>query len=137
MFKKAGIHAAFAILLLAVFTAAFSSIAYAEGAESDDETDGFFTYVFSYEYNSVIITGCTQDTEHVVIPSSLETDSGTCHVTGIRSRAAGAWPSGMTSLVLPDSIRDIAVNPWRECDNLQTIEVDHKNPIFESVDGCL
>ena len=137
MLKKAGMHVVVAVLLFIVFTAAFSLNTYAEGAEFGDRTNGFFNYVVSYEYDSVIITGCTQDTEHVVIPSSLKTDSGTCHVTGIRSRAAGAWPSGMTSLVLPDSIRDIDVNPWRECDHLQTIEVDPQNPIFESVDGCL
>ena len=137
MLKKTGMHVVVAVLLFVVFTAAFSLNALAEDEDPSYESNGFFNYVYSYEYDSVIITGCTQDTDHVVIPSSLETDSGTCHVTGIRSHAAGAWPSGMTSLVLPDSIRDIDVNPWRECDHLQTIEVDPQNPIFESVDGCL
>ncbi len=44
--------------------------------------------------------------------------------------------SGLTSIYIPSSVSTIGGNPIQSCDNLETIEVDERNPYYDSRIGC-
>ena len=64
---------------------------------------------------------------NVDLPYSLES---------IGSRAFG-WCTNLTSVWLPSSVTSMGNdNPWESCQNLQTIEVDGANTVYDSREGC-
>ena len=123
------------VLLFIICTTAYTLAAYADSEYTLRDKNGFVYDIDLKHWCSATIIGCQQHTNHLVIPSTIETDFETLQVLSIDS--GGSWPEDMTSLEIPSTIRYIDGNPWKECNKLETVSVDSGNPVFESIDGCL
>ena len=106
------------------------------GAVAEDEERETFT-VGDYEYallddGTVEITGYNGKAEKLTIPNMLNGKK----VTSIDNRAFYLCNS-LISIIIPDSVEKISVNPFAYCRTLKSIFVSSEHPYFFAIDGVL
>ena len=88
-----------------------------------------FTYVTNG--NSITLTGYTGTNGVATIPATLNG----WPLTGIGYQAFNG--PGLTNVVIPNSVTNIATNAFYICTNLTNITVDAANPVYSSLNGVL
>ena len=84
-----------------------------------------------YPDDTCVITGYRGAFEQLEIPGAIQKHP----VAGL---GPGAFAGkGMTSVVLPDSVRFVAADAFEGCEKLRQVKVASTNPVFMSVNGVL
>lgn len=96
--------------------------------------DGCGMNIYSYEISDdgVTITGYSGDDTELVLPATI----GDRPVTAIGD-VAYFGNEKLTSITIPDSVKDIGYGAFSNCTNLTTITVEENNTKYASEDGVL
>ncbi len=100
----------------------------------DFRVDGIY-----YAFNGGGLTVVSGDTDYsgdVVIPSTVSYDGKVYSVTSIDSEAF-SWCTEITSVSIPHSVTSVGKGPFFYCSNLEEIMVSADNPVYSSLDGVL
>lgn len=90
-------------------------------------------YYDSYDnYNSYYVEGYSGTAAIVVIPSSYQGKP----IMSIKNLAFNNM-SSITTIYIPDSLKNISFNSFGGCDNLESFIVSPNNPYLKSVDGVV
>ena len=103
--------------------------AYWTGAVAEDERDYQYALL---DDGTVEITGYNGKAEKLTIPNMLNGKK----VTSIDNRAFYLCNS-LISIIIPDSVEKISVNPFAYCRTLKSIFVSSEHPYFFAIDGVL
>ena len=98
------------------------------------EVDGIY-----YDLNNegaVVVSGDTPYSGDVVIPASINYFGEDFPVVSIGESAFWGC-SGLTSIMLPESVTSIGESAFLGCANLEGIVVSEENPVYSSLDGVL
>ena len=140
-------------LMLAMLLFSLASSAY------DFYVDGIYYNILSETDKTVEVTsGLPSYTGDICIPSTVDYNSETYSVTGIRDgafefcrtltsvgipdgvksigRAAFRLCSSLASIIIPSSVVSIGDYPFAQCSNLLTIVVSEDNPVYDSRGNC-
>ena len=71
----------------------------------------------------------------VTIPSTVDYNGRTYKVGAIHDMAFKGCKN-MTSIIIPESVTDIANGAFYGCDNLTSIVINQDNPVYDSRDNC-
>ena len=99
------------------------------GAVAEDERDYQYALL---DDGTVEITGYNGKAEKLTIPNMLNGKK----VTSIDNRAFYLCNS-LISIIIPDSVEKISVNPFAYCRRLKSIFVSSEHPYFFAIDGVL
>ena len=99
------------------------------GAVAEDERDYQYALL---DDGTVEITGYNGKAEKLTIPNMLNGKK----VTSIDNRAFYLCNS-LISIIIPDSVAKISVNPFAYCSTLKRIFVSSEHPYFFAIDGVL
>ena len=99
------------------------------GAVAEDERDYQYALL---DDGTVEITGYNGKAEKLTIPNMLNGKK----VTSIDNRAFYLCNS-LISIIIPDSVEKISVNPFAYCRTLKSIFVSSEHPYFFAIDGVL
>ena len=99
------------------------------GAVAEDERDYQYALL---DDGTVEITGYNGKAEKLTIPKMLNGKK----VTSIDNRAFYLCNS-LISIIIPDSVEKISVNPFAYCRTLKSIFVSSEHPYFFAIDGVL
>ena len=99
------------------------------GAVAEDERDYQYALL---DDGTVEITGYNGKAEKLTIPNMLNGKK----VTSIDNRAFYLCNS-LISIIIPDSVAKISVNPFAYCSTLKSIFVSSEHPYFFAIDGVL
>ena len=99
------------------------------GAVAEDERDYQYALL---DDGTVEITGYNGKAEKLTIPNMLNGKK----VTSIDNRAFYLCNS-LISIIIPDSVAKISVNPFAYCRTLKSIFVSSEHPYFFAIDGVL
>ena len=105
------------------------------GAVADEERKTFTSGDYEYallDDETVEITGYNGKAEKLTIPNMLNGKK----VTSIDNRAFYLCNS-LISIIIPDSVEKISVNPFAYCRTLKSIFVSSEHPYFFAIDGVL
>ena len=105
------------------------------GAVADEERKTFTSGDYQYallDDGTVEITGYNGKAEKLTIPNMLNGKK----VTSIDNRAFYLCNS-LISIIIPDSVAKISVNPFAYCSTLKSIFVSSEHPYFFAIDGVL
>ena len=105
------------------------------GAVADEERKTFTSGDYEYallDDGTVEITGYNGKAEKLTIPNMLNGKK----VTSIDNRAFYLCNS-LISIIIPDSVAKISVNPFAYCSTLKSIFVSSEHPYFFAIDGVL
>ena len=120
-----------ALLLIVVMLCACWTGAVAEDEERETFTSGDYEYAL-LDDGTVEITGYNGKAEKLTIPNMLNGKK----VTSIDNRAFYLCNS-LISIIIPDSVEKISVNPFAYCRTLKSIFVSSEHPYFFAIDGVL
>ena len=105
------------------------------GAVADEERETFTSGDYEYallDDGTVEITRYKGKEERLAIPDTL----GGKKVASIGDRAF-RYRESLTSVIIPDSVAQIGLNPFEGCTALKTISVSPEHPYFSTIDGVL
>ena len=105
------------------------------GAVADEERKTFTSGDYQYallDDGTVEIAGYKGSADLLAIPAELDGKA----VTSIGDSAFG-WCSSLTSVSIPDSVEQIAMNPFVACSALKSISVSPEHLYFATIDGVL
>ena len=105
------------------------------GAVADEERKTFTSGDYQYallDDGTVEIAGYNGKAEKLTIPNMLNGKK----VTSIDNRAFYLCNS-LISIIIPDSVAKISVNPFAYCSTLKSIFVSSEHPYFFAIDGVL
>ena len=105
------------------------------GAVADEERKTFTSGDYEYallDDGTVEITGYNGKAEKLTIPNMLNGKK----VTSIDNRAFYLCNS-LISIIIPDSVEKISINPFAYCRTLKSIFVSSEHPYFFAIDGVL
>ena len=119
------------VLLIASLLCACLACAAAEEAEPETFTSGDYRYILLGD-GTAEITKYNGEAETLEIPAMLDGHP----VTSIGNNAFN-WRSSLTSVTIPNSIRNVGVNPFAGCENLSVIRVSLEHPTLAVIDGVL
>ncbi len=121
----------FALLMVVVMMCACWTGVLAEDVERETFTSGDYEYAL-LDDGTVEITGYNGKAEKLTIPNMLNGKK----VTSIDNRAFYLCNS-LISIIIPDSVEKISVNPFAYCRTLKSIFVSSEHPYFFAIDGVL
>lgn len=92
---------------------------------------------FSYDDTNLIstVTDCDTSVTSVIIPKYILKDGKIYEITGI-GQIAFYTCSSLTSVVIPNTVKNIWADSFNKCDSLASIVVEEGNPVFDSRDNC-
>ena len=120
-----------ALLMVVVMMCACWTGVLAEDVERETFTSGDYEYAL-LDDGTVEITGYNGKAEKLTIPNMLNGKK----VTSIDNRAFYLCNS-LISIIIPDSVAKISVNPFAYCSTLKSIFVSSEHPYFFAIDGVL
>ena len=120
-----------ALLMVVVMMCACWTGVLAEDVEREAFTSGDYEYAL-LDDGTVEITGYNGKAEKLTIPNMLNGKK----VTSIDDRAFYLCNS-LISIIIPDSVEKISVNPFAYCRTLKSIFVSSEHPYFFAIDGVL
>jgi len=120
-----------ALLMVVVMMCACWTGVLAEDVEREAFTSGDYEYAL-LDDGTVEITGYNGKAEKLTIPNMLNGKK----VTSIDNRAFYLCNS-LISIIIPDSVEKISVNPFAYCRTLKSIFVSSEHPYFFAIDGVL
>ena len=120
-----------ALLMVVVMMCACWTGVLAENVERETFTSGDYEYAL-LDDGTVEITGYNGKAEKLTIPNMLNGKK----VTSIDNRAFYLCNS-LISIIIPDSVEKISVNPFAYCRTLKSIFVSSEHPYFFAIDGVL
>ena len=120
-----------ALLMVVVMMCACWTGVLAEDVEREAFTSGDYEYAL-LDDGTVEITGYNGKAEKLTIPNMLNGKK----VTSIDNRAFYLCNS-LISIIIPDSVAKISVNPFAYCRTLKSIFVSSEHPYFFAIDGVL
>ena len=120
-----------ALLMVVVMMCACWTGVLAEDVEREAFTSGDYEYAL-LDDGTVEITGYNGKAEKLSIPNMLNGKK----VTSIDNRAFYLCNS-LISIIIPDSVEKISVNPFAYCRTLKSIFVSSEHPYFFAIDGVL
>ena len=120
-----------ALLMVVVMMCACWTGVLAEDVERETFTSGDYEYAL-LDDGTVEITGYNGKAEKLTIPNMLNGKK----VTSIDNRAFYLCNS-LISIIIPDSVAKISVNPFAYCRTLKSIFVSSEHPYFFAIDGVL
>ena len=120
-----------ALLMVVVMMCACWTGVLAEDVEREAFTSGEYEYAL-LDDGTVEITGYNGKAEKLTIPNMLNGKK----VTSIDNRAFYLCNS-LISIIIPDSVEKISVNPFAYCRTLKSIFVSSEHPYFFAIDGVL
>ena len=120
-----------ALLMVVVMVCACWTGVLAEDVEREAFTSGDYKYAL-LDDGTVEITGYNGKAEKLTIPNMLNGKK----VTSIDNRAFYLCNS-LISIIIPDSVEKISVNPFAYCRTLKSIFVSSEHPYFFAIDGVL
>ena len=120
-----------ALLMVVVMMCACWTGVLAEDVERETFTSGDYEYAL-LDDGTVEITGYNGKAEKLTIPNMLNGKK----VTSIDNRAFYLCNS-LISIIIPDSVEKISVNPFAYCRTLKGIFVSSEHPYFFAIDGVL
>jgi len=120
-----------ALLMVVVMMCACWTGVLAEDVERETFTSGDYEYAL-LDDGTVEITGYNGKAEKLTIPNMLNGKK----VTSIDNRAFYLCNS-LISIIIPDSVEKISVNPFAYCRTLKSIFVSSEHPYFFAIDGVL
>ena len=120
-----------ALLMVVVMMCACWTGVLAEDEERETFTSGDYEYAL-LDDGTVEITGYNGKAEKLTIPNMLNGKK----VTSIDNRAFYLCNS-LISIIIPDSVEKISVNPFAYCRTLKSIFVSSEHPYFFAIDGVL
>ena len=120
-----------ALLMVVVMMCACWTGVLAEDEERETFTSGDYEYAL-LDDGTVEITGYNGKAEKLTIPNMLNGKK----VTSIDNRAFYLCNS-LISIIIPDSVAKISVNPFAYCRTLKSIFVSSEHPYFFAIDGVL
>ena len=120
-----------ALLMVVVMMCASWTGVLAEDVERETFTSGEYEYAL-LDDGTVEITGYNGKAEKLTIPNMLNGKK----VTSIDNRAFYLCNS-LISIIIPDSVEKISVNPFAYCRTLKSIFVSSEHPYFFAIDGVL
>ena len=119
------------LLMVVVMMCACWTGVLAEDVERETFTSGDYEYAL-LDDGTVEITGYNGKAEKLTIPNMLNGKK----VTSIDNRAFYLCNS-LISIIIPDSVEKISVNPFAYCRTLKSIFVSSEHPYFFAIDGVL
>ena len=119
------------LLMVVVMMCACWTGVLAEDEERETFTSGDYEYAL-LDDGTVEITGYNGKAEKLTIPNMLNGKK----VTSIDNRAFYLCNS-LISIIIPDSVEKISVNPFAYCRTLKSIFVSSEHPYFFAIDGVL
>ena len=119
------------LLMVVVMMCACWTGVLAEDEERETFTSGDYEYAL-LDDGTVEITGYNGKAEKLTIPNMLNGKK----VTSIDNRAFYLYNS-LISIIIPDSVEKISVNPFAYCRTLKSIFVSSEHPYFFAIDGVL
>ena len=120
-----------ALLMVVVMMCACWTGVLAEDVAREAFTSGEYEYAL-LDDGTVEITGYNGKAEKLTIPNMLNGKK----VTSIDNRAFYLCNS-LISIIIPDSVAKISVNPFAYCSTLKSIFVSSEHPYFFAIDGVL
>ena len=120
-----------ALLMVVVMMCACWTGVLAEDVAREAFTSGEYEYAL-LDDGTVEITGYNGKAEKLTIPNMLNGKK----VTSIDNRAFYLCNS-LISIIIPDSVEKISVNPFAYCRTLKSIFVSSEHPYFFAIDGVL
>ena len=120
-----------ALLMVVVMMCACWTGVLAEDVAREAFTSGEYEYAL-LDDGTVEITGYNGKAEKLTIPNMLNGKK----VTSIDNRAFYLCNS-LISIIIPDSVEKISVNPFAYCRTLKSIFVFSEHPYFFAIDGVL
>ena len=105
------------------------------GAVADEERKTFTSGDYQYallDDGTIEITKYNGSAKRLDIPAKLDAKT----VTSIGDSAFD-WCSSLTSVSIPDSVEQIAMNPFVACSALKSISVSPEHLYFATIDGVL
>ena len=120
-----------ALLMVVVMMCACWTGVLAEDVAREAFTSGEYEYAL-LDDGTVEITGYNGKAEKLTIPNMLNGKK----VTSIDNRAFYLCNS-LISIIIPDSVAKISVNPFAYCRTLKSIFVSSEHPYFFAIDGVL
>ncbi len=116
---------------LVLFLLIIGMTVFACAEEAETITSGDYRYTLNEDGCAVISKYSGWDKE-LTIPSELDGHP----VKGIGDEVFFDC-SNLISVTIPDSVTDLGANPWKYCDNLNTISVSPGHPALAVIDGAL
>ncbi len=120
-------------LIACLLLALLCSFALAEEPEREIFVSGDFTYAYALlEDGTAEINKYIGSSANLAIPASLDGYA----VTNIGNYAF-SYCTGLTEVIIPDSVTSIGANPFRSCSRLTDIRVSSDHPALAIIDGVL
>ena len=119
------------VFALALLLCALCLGAGAEENKPEEFTSGDYQYIL-LEDGTAEIKKYSGKAETLEIPDQLDGH----RVTGIGDDAF-SYRSSLTSVTIPDSVTQVGINPFKNCDKLQTIRVSPDHPYLAVIDNAL
>ena len=116
---------------LALLLCALCLSAGAEENKPEEFTSGDYQYIL-LEDGTAEIKKYSGKAETLEIPDQLDGH----RVTGIGQNVF-FWRNSLTSVTIPDSVTQVGINPFKNCDKLQTIRVSPDHPYLAVIDNAL